>query len=81
MVPNDVLSSGGRVVLHAQTLFVQSDVNGPLFSVGKVTKSGAEFKFGSKGSWIDPHNDSGMQRVLVRVKGKTFGISIQKSNA
>ena len=51
--------------------FVQSDVKRPLLSVGKLTKSGAEVKFGSKGSWIDLHTDTGMQRVPVRVKGKT----------
>ena len=43
-----------------------------LFPVGKLTQSGAEVKFGSKGSWIDLHTDGEMQRVLVRVKGQTF---------
>ena len=33
-------------------LFVQSDVKRPLLSVGKLTQSGAEVKFGSEGSWI-----------------------------
>ena len=75
MVSDDVLGSGGRVILHAQTPFVQSDFKRPLLSDGKLTTSGAEVKFGSKGSWIDLHTDIGMQRVPVRVKGKTFGLS------
>ena len=62
-------------MLHAQTPFVQSDVKRPLLSVGKLTKSGAEIKFGCKGAWTDLHTDSGVQRVPVRVKG------IQKPNA
>ena len=81
MVLYDVLGPGGRVVLHVQTLFVQSDVKRPLHSVGKLTKSGAEVKFGSKGSWINLHIDSGLQLVPVRLNGKTFGLSIQKSSA
>ena len=52
-----------------------------LLSVGRLTQSGAEVKFGSKGSWIDLHTDTGVQRVPVRVKGKTFGLSIQKTDA
>ena len=36
MVSYDVLGSGGRVALHAQTPFVQSDVKRPLLSVGKL---------------------------------------------
>ena len=70
MVSCDVLGPGGRVILHAQTPFVQRDVKRPLLSVGKLTKSGAEVTFGSKGSWIDLHTDSGVQRVCVRVKEK-----------
>ena len=66
MVLNDVLGP----VVHTQTLFVQSERL--LLSVGKLTKSGAEVKFGSKGSWIDLHTHTGIQRVLVRAKGKTF---------
>ena len=81
MVSYDVLGPGGRVILHAQTPFVQSDVKRTLLSVGKLTMSGAEVKFGSKGSWIDLHTDSGVQRVLVRVKGKTFGLTIHKTDA
>ena len=50
-------------------------------SVAKLTMSGAEVKFGSKGSWIDLHTDSGVQRVPVRVKGKTFGLTIRKTDA
>ena len=42
MVSYDVLGPGGRVILRAQTLFVQSDVKRPLLSVGKLTQSGAE---------------------------------------
>ena len=49
--------------------------------MGKLTKSGAEVKFGGKRSWIDLHTYTGMQRVLVPMKGKTFGFSIQKTNA
>ena len=81
MVSHDVLGPGGRVVWHAQTPSVQSDVKRPLLSVGKLTTSGAEVKFGSKGSWIDLHTDSGVQRIFVRVKGKTFGLSIQETDA
>ena len=81
MVSYNVLGPGGHVVLHAQTPFVHSDVKRPLLSVGKLTSTGAEVKFGSKGSWIDLHTDSGVQRLPVRVKGKTFGLSIQKTNA
>ena len=66
--------------LHAKTPFVQSDVKRHLLS-GKLTMRGAEVKFGSDGSWIDLHTDSGVQRVPVRVKGKTFGPSIQKTDA
>ena len=33
MVSYDVLGPGGRVILHAQTPFVQSDVKRPLLSV------------------------------------------------
>ena len=55
MVSHDVLGRGGRVIMHAQTPFVQSDVKRPLLSVGKLTRSGAEVKFWSKGSWIDLH--------------------------
>ena len=75
------LGSMRTVILHAQTPFVPSDAKRPLLSVGKLTKNGAELKFGSKGSWIDFHTDTGMQRVLVRLKGKTFGLSIQKTDA
>ena len=39
MVSYDVLGPGGRVILHAQTPFVQSDVKRPLPSVGKLTRS------------------------------------------
>ena len=45
--------------------WVQEDVKRPVFSVGSLTKSGAEVKFGSKGSWIDLHTDTGTQRVPV----------------
>ena len=69
------------MILHAQTPFEQSDVKTPLLSVGKLTKSGADVKFGRKGSRIDLHTDSGVPRVLVRVKGKFSGFSIQKTNA
>ena len=62
------------MVLHAQTPFVQSDVKRPLLRVGTFTQSGAEVKFGSQGSWIDLHTDSALQRVSVRVKGKTIGL-------
>ena len=50
-------------------------------SVGKLANSGVEVKFGCKGSWIDLHTDTGMQRVPVRVKGKTCGLSIQNTDA
>ena len=36
MVSYDVFGPGGRVILHAQTLFVQNDVKRPLVSVGKL---------------------------------------------
>ena len=81
MVSCDVLGPGGRVTLHAQTPFVQSDVKRPLLSVGNLTQSGAEVKFGNKGSWIDLYTGTGVQRVPVRVKGKTFGLSIQETDA
>ena len=68
-------------MLHAQTPFVLSDVKRPLLSIGKLTQSGTEVKFGSKGSWIDLHTDPRVQRVPVRVKGKTFGLSIRKTDA
>ena len=55
------------MILHAQTP-----------SVGKFTKSGVEVKFGERNSWINLPRDAGIQRVPVRVKGKTFGLSIQK---
>ena len=54
---------------------------GLFLSVGKLTQSGAEVKFGDKNSWIDLQADTGVQRVPVRVKGKTFGLSIQKTDA
>ena len=57
------------MILHAQILSYRATSKGPLLSVGKLTMSGAEVKFGSKGSWIDLHTDSGVQRVPVRVKG------------
>ena len=38
VVSYDVLCPGGRVVLHAQIPFVQSDVRRPLLIVGKLTK-------------------------------------------
>ena len=81
MVSYDVLGPGGRVVLHAQTPFVQSDVKRPPLSVGKLTESGAEVKFGDKNTWIDVQTDAGVQRVPERVKGKTLGLSIQKTDA
>ena len=81
MVSHDALGPGRRVMLHAQTPFVQSDVKRPLLSVGKLTMSGAEVKFGSRGSWIDLHTDSGVQRLPVRVKGKTCGLTIGKTDA
>ena len=59
---------------------LESDVKWPLLSVGKQMKSGAEVKFGSKGSWIDFHTDSGLQRVPVRVKGMTSGLYIQNTD-
>ena len=66
MVSCDVLGPGGRVILHTQTPFVWSDVKRPLLRVGKLTKSGAEVKFGSKGSsWIDLHTDSGATRACA----------------
>ena len=71
----------GRVILHAQTPFVESDVKRPLVSVGKLTQSGAEVMFGDKNSWIDLQTDAGVQRVPVRVKGKTSGLSIPKTDA
>ena len=46
-----------------------------------ITMSAAEVKFASKGSWIDLHTDSGVQRVPVRVKVKTFGLTIRKTDA
>ena len=49
--------------------------------MGKLTKSGADVKSGSKGSWIDLHTDSGLQRVPVRAKGKNFGLSVLKTSA
>ena len=60
MVSCDVLGPGGRVILHAQTPFVQSDVKRSLLSVGKLTQSGA-VKFGDKNSWIDLQTDAGVQ--------------------
>ena len=81
MVSYDVLGLGGRVILRAQTPFVQSDVKRPLLSVGELTQSGAEVKFGDKNSWIDLQTNSGVQRVPVRVKGKTSGLLIQKTDA
>ena len=69
------------MILHAQTPFVQSDVIRPLLSVGELTMSGAEIKFGSKGFWIDLRTDSGLQRMPVRVKGKTCGLTIRKTDA
>ena len=75
MVSYDVLGPGGRVILHAQTPFMQSDLKRPLLTVGTLTMSGAEVKFGSKGSWIDLHTESGVQHLPVREKGKTFGLT------
>ena len=69
------------MILHAQTPCVQSDVKRPLLSVGMLTQSGAEVKSGDKNSWIDLQTDAGVHRVPVRVKGKTFGLSIQKTDA
>ena len=63
MVSCDVLGPGGRVILHAQTPFVQSDVKRPFLGVGKLTQSGAEVKFGDKNSWIDLQTDTEVQRV------------------
>ena len=59
----------------------RADVKRPLLSVGKLTQSGAEVKFGDKNSWIDLQTDAGVQRVPVQVRGKTFGLSIQKIDA
>ena len=70
MVPYDVLRPGGRVILYAQTPFLQSDVEGPLHSVGKLTQSGAEAKYGSKNTRIDLQTDSVVQCVSVRVKAR-----------
>ena len=81
MVSYDALDPGGRVALHAQTPFVQSDVERLVLCVGELTLSGAEVKFGSKGSCIDQHTDSGVQRVPVGLKGKTFGLTIRKTDA
>ena len=72
MVSYDVWGPGGRVIPHAQTPFVQSDAKRPLLSVGKLTQSGAKVKFGDNNSWIDLQTDTGVQRVPVRVKGKTL---------
>ena len=49
--------------------------------IDDVSGPGGRVIFGSKGSWTDLHTDSGVQRVLVRVKGETFGLSIQKTDA
>ena len=78
MVPHDVLGLGGRVILHAQTPFVQSDVKRPLLIVGKLTQSGAEVKFGSKGSWIDLQKRADLVRGLQgtpwdRLAGRPVG--------
>ena len=72
MVSYDVLGPGGRVILHAQTPFVQSDVKKPLLSVGTLVQDVAEVKFGDKNSWSDLQTDAGVQRVPVRVKGNDF---------
>ena len=71
MVSYDVLGPGGRATCMLKLLSCRAASKG-LFPVGKLTQSGAEVKFGSKGSWIDLHTDGEMQRVLVRVKGQTF---------
>ena len=42
---------------------------------------GAEDRFGDKNSWIDLQTGAGVQHVPVRVKGKPFGLSIQKTDA
>ena len=81
MVSYDVLGPGGCVILHAQPPFVQSDIRRPLLSAGKLTKSRAEVKFGDKNSRVDLQTDPGVQRVPVLVKGKTIGLSIQKTDA
>ena len=65
LVSYNILGPGGR----------------PFLSVGTLTTSGTEAKFGSKSSWIDLHTDNAVQRVPVRVKGKTFGLSVQKTIA
>ena len=80
MVSYDVLGPRSTRDI-ARSPSVESVVKRPLLSVGKLTKSGAEVKFGSQGSWIGLHAGTGVQRVLVRVKGKTFWPLDQKTDA
>ena len=77
MVSYDVLGPGD-VILHAQTPYVQSDVKRSLLRVGKLTQSGAKVKFGDK-ELMDL--SSNRHWSAVRVKGNTFGLSIQKTDA
>ena len=49
MVSYDILDPGGRVTLHAQIPFVQSDVRRLLLSVEKLTNSSAEVKIRQQG--------------------------------
>ena len=44
-------------------------------------RPGVPDEFGSKGSYTDLHTDSGVQRVPLRVKSKTFGLTIWKTDA
>ena len=77
MVSYDVLGPGGRVILHAHTPFLCRATSKGLFSVSESSRRVVQSQVRRR-----THGSiAGVQRVPVRVKGKTFGLSIQKTTA
>ena len=81
MVSYDALGPGGRVILHAETLSRAEQRQKASSQCRTAHDERRRSQFRKERLLdINPHTDSGVQRVPVRVKGKTFGLTIQKTH-